>query len=75
MRLEWMELPRMFSTQTMWGAARPEYTFIVTDDIEEGIHASVKVIGATPFDSTRHDLGKFGSVADAKAACERFRPT
>ena len=74
LKLDWMELPRIYSQQTLYGAASEQFTFLVSDDIEEGIHASVKVYRAVPFDKTRYDLGKFDSVSAAKRACEQFKP-
>jgi len=77
MTLKWSEMPQLYKQQRLWGACTKRFTFVVSDDVEEGIHASVKVHShwTTPFDGTRHDLGMFDTIEEAKKACERFKPS
>jgi len=60
----------------MWRAQRGNFSFIVSRDDSCGgaIAASVKGVGAFPFDGGRHDLGEFGTIGDAMRACENWRP-
>ena len=67
-------MSEMFPGQERWGAVKGAFTFIITFD-GEGYTASAKVIGATPFDGTRHDLGGFcahNSYCAAEKACNDF---
>ena len=65
----------MFPDKKLYGAAKGAFTFIISEDGDEGFTASAKVQGATPFDGTRHDLGGYcahKTLVDAQAACEQF---
>lgn len=73
--MKFAKLPSALPCMAVWGATRGNLSFIISCDSERDgeIRASVKSIGATPFDSSRHDLEIFGSIADAKAACRGFK--
>jgi hypothetical protein len=68
-------LPTVVPNMRLWGAARGSLTFVISiDDKYDGrIRASVKVRGAKPFDTGRHDLGIFESFTAAEQACREFK--
>ena len=73
--MQFAELPRVFPDQPLWGAASGNLTFVISQDEPEGFTASVKVLGALPFDGTRYDLGGLcahKTLEEAKEACKKF---
>lgn len=73
--MRFIELPRVYPDQPLWGAHKGAFTFVITEDAPHGFSASVKVKGATAFDGTRTDLGGFcghETLTAAKWACEQF---
>lgn len=70
-------MPNVVPGLDVWGATRDNYTFMVSIDHNEGdeVRASVKVLGTTPFDNTRLDLGVFESIDKAITACREWRPS
>jgi hypothetical protein len=73
--MKFRPLPKVFPDQDIWGAAKGAFTFVITRD-SEGYTASAKIVGATPFDDTKHDLiggyGAHATWAAAENACKDF---
>jgi hypothetical protein len=73
--MKFVQLPRLFPDQPLWGAVSGPFTFVISQD-EDGFSASVKIIGAIPNDGSRHDLGggycAHKNLADAQEACRAF---
>jgi hypothetical protein len=69
-------IPSAVPGMAMWKATRDNYSFIVSVDFnhDEEIAASVKRLGATPFDGGLIELGRFGTIQDAMMACQKWRP-
>jgi hypothetical protein len=74
-RLHFNEIPTPVPGMTMYAAARGNFTYMISVDHQcaDEVRASIKVIGSTPFDGTRHDLGVFASVRDAMRACDEWK--
>ena len=73
--MRFVQQPSVVPNMMTWGAERDGFTFLVSRDDAFGgaIAASVKPCGARPFDGRLIELGKFASLAEAMAACERWR--
>lgn len=69
--MKFVELPRVYSDQPLFGAAKGAFTFIISED-EDCFTASAKVRGSTQFDGSRHDLGAHKTFTAATQACEDF---
>lgn len=73
--MKFVPLQRVFPDQPLYGAIKGAFTFVISQDGDDGFTASAKVKGATPFDGTRHDLGGYAahkSFTEAQQACELF---
>ncbi len=75
MTIKFTEMKRIYDDQPVFGAAKGNFTFVITEDEPGKYTASAKVAGAIPFDGTRHDLGGYcahGSFLSAVDACKEF---
>lgn len=73
--MKFQALPRVYPDQPLYGAKAGVFTFVISQDEENGYTASAKVVGATPFDGTRHDLGGYcahKSFTEAEETCKQF---
>lgn len=74
--LKFNDLPMLVQDMKVWGAKSGSFTFVISLDEKLGsdYSASVRTVGAKPFDSSRCDLGynAFKTFDEAKAACEKF---
>lgn len=73
--MKFVPMRRVNPDQPIYGALEGAFTFVITDERADGFTASAKVLGASPFDGTRYDLGGYGAhktFEAAKAACEQF---
>lgn len=71
--MRFVETRSVFQHMKMWSASQGGLTYVISKELdEEGFRASVKPVGAIPFDGTRKDLGmSFVSFEEAAAACEK----
>lgn len=75
MALKFKRMRSIFKNMDMFGATKGNWTFVISEDREHeaGIHrASVKPLGAIPFDKARSDLGIFSTFSAAEKACNDF---
>lgn len=75
MSLKFKRILSLFENMDTFGAVKGGWTFIITEDREHEagvLRASVKPIGAVPFDEQRSDLGVFSSFKAAEIACNAF---
>lgn len=75
MALKFYRMPAPFKGMEIFGATKGGWTFIISEDKEHEagvIRASVKPLGATPFDGKRGDLGEFNAFSTAERACNDF---
>lgn len=73
--MKWVEMTSPVPGMRLWGSLVGSFTFVISTDPEcaPGLYpASVKIVGATPWDGTRRDLGIFDSFKDAEKACKDF---
>ena len=74
MALKFQEIPRIFKDMPLWGCAKGDFTFVISKPTDESdiYLATVKRLGAVPFDNTREDLGQFPTFTEAECACNNF---
>ena len=73
--MKFQRMTKLFPGQERWGCVNGAFTFVITRDEPDGFTASAKVMGTSPFDGTRHDLGGYcahKSFSDAEKACRDF---
>lgn len=71
--MHFSDMPRVFKDQPLWGAEEGGYSFIISFERGLGYRASVKPIGAVPFDGKINFIGEhYRRFGAAMWACEQW---
>lgn len=67
--LAFFQMPQILIGQTIWGARGRRHTYVITQDIADGMRFSVSAKNVRTGKNVMHEFSIYTSLTDAEAEC------